>query len=163
MTLGFAPTLLASLMLVAAVAASGGRFRPDAWYATLRKPPGLPPRSVFPAVWTVLYLLMAVAAARIYAAPADPLRIPALTLYGAQLVANAVWSWMFFGRHSPLAALLDLSALFVLLTFTLVLFLRLDVAAGVKLLPYWLWLLVAFYLNAAVWWMNRPRRTAGDT
>ncbi len=155
MTLGFAPILLVSLMLVAAVAVSGARFRPDAWYAALRMPHGLPPRWVFPAVWTVLYILMAIAAARVWVAPDDPLRIPALTLYAAQLIANAAWSWLFFGRHRPFAALLDLSGLLVLLTITLALFLHIDTIAGVLLVPYWLWLWVAFYLNAAIWRLNR--------
>ncbi|APZ42852.1 TspO/MBR family protein [Acidihalobacter ferrooxydans] len=150
-------TLLCSLLLTAAVAASGARFAPDAWYAMQRKPAGLPPRWVFPAVWTTLYVLMAIAAARVYLAPDSPARTAGLWLYALQLLTNAAWSWLFFGRHRADYALLDLLALLALLSATLIVFAAVDRLSAALLAPYWLWLWVALYLNASIWWLNRNR------
>ncbi len=149
-----------SLIVVALVAASGARFRPDAWYAALEKPPGLPPNWVFPLVWSILYVLMAIAAAWIWQAPDSPDRSIALWLYAAQLLANAIWSWLFFGRHRIGLALIDLMILLVLATLTTWAFKRVEFAAAVLLWPYLLWLLVALYLNSAVLWLN-PRTPKG--
>lgn len=148
-----------SIMLVALVAASGARFRPDAWYTALEKPPGLPPNWVFPLVWSILYVLMAIAASWIWLAPESPARTVALWLYGAQLVANGAWSWLFFGRHRIGQALLDLLTLLTLTALTTWAFMRVDFTAGILLWPYLAWLLVALYLNSAVWWLNRRTQT----
>ena len=58
----FAVVALSSLALTLAVATAGSMFRPDDWYDRLRKPAGTPPPWVFPVVWTILYILMALAA-----------------------------------------------------------------------------------------------------
>jgi len=104
----FAVVALSSLALTLAVATAGSLFRPDDWYERLRKPAGTPPPWVFPVVWTILYILMALAAALVFISPAAPLRTAALVLYGVQLIANAKWSWLFFptsqavvGTHRP--------------------------------------------------------------
>lgn len=148
-------TYVISLALSFATAFTGARFRPGLWYQSLRKPPGLPPPWVFPVVWTLLYILMALAAAMIWLSPAAPIRSAALLLYALQLVANAAWSWIFFGRRRMLMAWLDLSLLFALVLIDTILFFQIDHLAGILLLPYLLWLCVAFYLNGTVWWLNR--------
>ena len=144
-----------SLALSFATAFTGARFRPDAWYQTLRKPRGTPPSWVFPVVWTSLYILMAVAAARVWLLPASELRTIALVLYGLQLASNAAWSWIFFGQRRMLLAWADLTLLLALVLTTTLCFLRLEMLAGILLLPYVLWLGIAFYLNGSVWWLNR--------
>ncbi|MEY2342134.1 TspO/MBR family protein [Acidithiobacillus sp. IBUN Pt1247-S3] len=144
-----------SLGLSFATAFTGARFRPGPWYQTLRKPLGLPPPWVFPVVWTLLYLLMAIAAAQIFLLPDSASRSLALLLYVLQLVANAAWSWIFFGRRQMLWAWADLSLLVLLVLADTLLFYRLLPLAGVLMLPYLLWLGVAFYLNGSVWWLNR--------
>lgn len=148
-----------SLIMVALVAASGARFRPDDWYLALNKPPGLPPNWVFPLVWSILYVLMAIAATWIWLAPDSSARTTALWLYATQLLANAAWSWLFFGRHRIGLALLDLVALLLLTALTARAFMQLDFVAGILLWPYLLWLLVALYLNSTVWWLNRRPQT----
>lgn len=156
MNANFATILICSLLLAFAAAATGALFRPDAWYARLRKPIGLPPRWVFPVVWSLLYTLMAVAAARIFSASDSPERSLALALYGAQLLVNAAWSWLFFGCHRPLAALFDLGLLLLLISLSAMVFARVDTIAATLFIPYWLWLCTALYLNAAIWRLNRP-------
>jgi len=148
-----------SLALTLAVASSGSLFRPDAWYEGLRKPKRMPPGWVFPVVWTVLYVLMAFAAAEVYVHYDARLRTWALTLYALQLVANALWSWLFFGLHQPLWALWDLILLWILVLGCILTFAQIDTLAALLLLPYGFWLLIALYLNAATWLLNRSSRT----
>jgi len=73
------------------------------WYAGLTKPSFNPPNWVFAPVWTMLYVMMAIAVWRILRSPdASAARRLALTLFFIQLVLNAAWSWMFFGANNPL-------------------------------------------------------------
>ena len=71
-------------------------------YAFLDQPPLAPPGWVFPVVWTALFILMGVAAWRVWERD-GPGRKKALTLYGAQLVFNFLWTLIFFnaGRYGP--------------------------------------------------------------
>jgi tryptophan-rich sensory protein len=143
------------LLLTFAAAAIGSRFRPDAWYAALRKPAFNPPNRVFAPVWTVLYLLMALAAWRVWTA-AGP--APALALWAVQLVLNAAWPWLFFGRHRIDAALLDIVALLVLIGATTAAFFAVDAWAGILMLPYFGWVAFAAVLNCALWTLNRRQQ-----
>ena len=77
------------------------------WYQTLAKPTWSPPDGIFGPVWTVLYFLMAIAAWLVWRR-GDAVVVP-MALFGIQLVFNAAWSWLFFGLHSPGAALIDIS------------------------------------------------------
>ena len=133
----------------------GARFRPGAWYRHLAKPTWNPPNSIFAPVWTVLYLLMAIAAWLVWkrAGVADAL-LP-LTLFLVQLLLNAAWSWLFFGLHRPDAALIDIVVLWVLILATLLAFWSREPLAGVLLLPYLAWVSFATALNWAIWRMNR--------
>ena len=56
--------LVVFLVLVAAAAVLGAMAMPDAWYASLQKPSFNPPAWIFGPAWTLLYILMAVAAWR---------------------------------------------------------------------------------------------------
>jgi translocator protein len=125
-----------------------------AWYAGLNKPSFNPPNWIFGPVWTTLYVLMAVAAWRVWRQrAARPVRL-ALWLFGVQLALNAAWSPIFFGLHRPLAAMIDLAMLWVALVVTLVVFWRVDRTAGFLLLPYLAWVSFAGVLNAALVVLN---------
>ncbi|MBE7563804.1 tryptophan-rich sensory protein [Acidithiobacillus sp. HP-6] len=151
----FALVSLISLAITLAVATTGSLFRPDAWYTRLQKPKGTPPPWVFPVVWTLLYIIMAFAAALIYVSPASLLRTVGLSLYGLQLLCNAAWSWLFFGRHQVLWALADLVLLLLLVLACFLVFMWITPLAAWLLVPYLLWLCVALYLNAATYRLNR--------
>jgi benzodiazapine receptor len=142
--------LLPFLLLVTVAAAFGATFQPGAWYEALRKPPGTPPNWVFGPVWTVL---IAVAGWRVWRAQPGP--SAAIVLWGAQLVLNAAWSWLFFGLERPDLALFDIVALLGLLVFTTAAFLHVDRTAGLLFVPYVAWVGYATYLNAGVWWLDR--------
>jgi len=122
------------------------------WYNGLAKPSFNPPNGVFAPVWTVLYLLMAVAAWRVWRKTGW--RSAALALWLAQLVLNLAWSLVFFGLHAPLPAFVELIALWLTLTATVLVFARIDRTAGWLLAPYWAWASFAGVLNFWVWRLN---------
>ncbi len=121
------------------------------WYLTLKPPPLTPPPAVFGPVWTVLYVMIGVAAWRVWRTPGHA---PALRLWGWQLAANALWTPAFFGLRSPALALAVMAALIVLLLATLRAFRAHDRLAAALLLPYLAWVLFATWLNLGFWWLN---------
>jgi len=131
------------------------------WYQTLRKPAWNPPGWVFGPVWTMLYVLMAVAAWRVW-----PLRqqsgVPVVIIgFFVQLVLNVAWSACFFGLRKPGAALGEIVLLWLLLAWLLWRFWVLDRWAGVLWAPYVIWVSFATGLNFAIWRLNAtgPRFT----
>jgi len=147
-----------SIALTMAVSAIGGLATPralDSWYAGLNKPSFNPPNWIFAPVWTTLYILMAIAAWRIYLGPESRSRRAALALYALQLALNLAWPLIFFGLGSPFLALLELALLLMAIVGTAVSFGRLDRPAGLLLVPYALWSAFAFVLNLEIWRLNR--------
>ena len=126
-------------------------------YAGMDKPPLSPPAWLFPAVWTVLFLLMGISAYLIWAdrCATDGEKFGALTIYCIQLIVNFFWPLIFFNAGAYLAALAWLILLIALVILTIVKFRRIRPAAGWMNLPYLMWLCFAAYLNAGVWWLNR--------
>ena len=124
-------------------------------YQMLNQPPLSPPGWVFPVVWTILYLLMGYASYRVLTSGADPKQIrQALTLYGAQLFFNFLWSPVFFGLQWRLVAFFILIVLWVLIYLTMKAFSEIDEWAGNLLLPYILWVTFAGYLNLGAFLLN---------
>jgi translocator protein len=147
-----------SVALTMAVSAIGGLATAhslDSWYAGLNKPSFNPPNWMFAPVWTTLYILMAIAAWRIYLGPESRSRRAALALYALQLALNLAWSLIFFGLRSPFLALLELALLLMAIVGTAVSFGRLDRPAGLLLVPYALWSAFAFVLNLEILRLNR--------
>jgi benzodiazapine receptor len=124
-----------------------------AFYATLVQPQWAPPATVFAPVWTVLYVLMAIAAFRVWRRQVFA-QGPALYLFAVQLILNAVWSWLFFRLHDGAIAFVDIVLLWIAVVTTLVLFWRVDRIAGVLFVPYLLWVSFALCLNLSVWRLN---------
>jgi tryptophan-rich sensory protein len=146
--------LLGWLAVVALAASSGMATPPGDWYAALDKPPLTPPGLVFPIAWSLLYLLMALAAWRATLAAPPGGRWPILWPFVAQLVANGLWSILFFGLHWMGLALLDLLLLWGLIVLTIRRFASVSPPAAWLLAPYLAWVSFAAYLNAATWWLN---------
>ena len=126
------------------------------WYPTLVKPSFNPPAWVFGPVWTVLYLMMGVAAYLVWrlGIDADGVRV-ALAVFVVQLTLNGLWPILFFGMHSPGWALVEIVVLWFAIGVTIRLFWIVAPAAGALLLPYWAWVSFATVLNASLWWLNR--------
>ncbi len=150
--------LLGFLAASFAAAAIGGAATAEhvrTWYPTLAKPSWTPPGWVFGPAWTLLYILMSVAAWRIWRRRELPGARAALRLHFVQLVLNALWSVLFFGLMRPGLALVEIVILWTLLVVILRAFLRLDRVAGLLWLPYVAWVTFATALNASIWWLNR--------
>ncbi len=133
----------------------GSRYRPGAWYASLIKPSWNPPNAVFGPVWTVLYVLMGVAAWLVYRKVGFSGAGPALVLFVIQLVLNVLWSYLFFGLQRPDAAFVDIVALWMAILVVMILFWRVDRIAGGLMAPYAVWVAFASYLNFMLWRLNR--------
>ncbi|MDN3560653.1 TspO/MBR family protein [Vreelandella neptunia] len=153
--LGSLLALLVSLLLVGLTASTGARFRPDGWYRELSKPSWTPPDIAFPIAWGILYLLMAIAAWRIYMADDSAWRSASLAAYALQLMVNAAWSWLFFGRKQIVAALVDIMVLLALISVTIALFSQVDTLAAWLMVPYGLWVALALALNATIFRLNK--------
>ena len=144
------------MLLTFAAAAIGALASAQAgmFYAQLERPSWAPPGWLFGPVWSVLYLLMAVAAWLVWRDSSPRVAARALTLFVAQLAANALWTWLFFVWHQGAWAFIEVSALWLLIVFTVVAFWRRQPVAGALLLPYLAWVTFAAALTLATWRMN---------
>jgi tryptophan-rich sensory protein len=143
------------LVLVFATAAIGAGASMEAgeFYATLARPGWAPPASVFGPVWSVLYLMMAIAAVLAWRSRREG-KARALALFAVQLALNGLWSWLFFAFHLGALAFVDIVLLWLLVVATVMAFWRLRPLAGALLLPYLAWISFAAALNFAVWRLN---------
>lgn len=126
------------LLLSFAAAALGGIASANAgsFYQQLSRPEWAPPSSVFGPVWTVLYLLMGVAAWLVWRQRGFSDAGGALGLFVAQLLANALWTWLFFAWRQGALAFGEILLLWALVLATLVAFWRVRPLAGALLVPY---------------------------
>jgi benzodiazapine receptor len=139
-----------------AAAAVGGWASANApgFYALLQKPSWAPPAAVFGPAWTLLYLLMAVAAWLVWKEGRKPDIRRALSLYLLQLALNALWTWVFFAWRLGGWALAEIIVLWVFIVLTVIGFYRVRPIAGLLLVPYLAWVTFATVLNAVLWRMN---------
>ena len=146
--------LLVGVTGVAALTGALASVRAGDFYQVLSKPTWAPPAQVFGPVWSVLYVLMALAAWLVVRARGWPGARPAIALYVLQLVLNALWTWLFFRWHLGWVALAEIVVLWALLLFTTAAFWRARRLAGALLLPYLAWVTFAAALTYAVWRRN---------
>ena len=137
----------------AAALIANGRFKD---FEALNKPPLAPPAWAFPAAWTLLYILMGIAANLVYCSEKYPGRIErALTFYAVQLFMNFCWTLIFFNLRLYLAAFIWLVLLWGAIAGTALLFRFISKPAGWLMLPYLAWVTFAGYLNLGVYILNR--------
>jgi translocator protein len=148
--------LLASLGAVFVAAAIGALASADAatFYGQLSKPAWAPPASAFGPVWSVLYVLMGVSAWLVWRERSKKPVALALALFVAQLVANALWSWLFFAWRLGMASFADVLLLLVLIVLTVLAFFGVSRLGALLMLPYLAWVCLASALTWAVWQSN---------
>ena len=78
----------------------------------------------------------------------------AFGIYGAQLLLNLAWSFLFFGAQSPFLGLIDIIPLFILIIINAVIFWKIDRLAGILMVPYALWVSFAMLLNGSIYFLN---------
>ena len=149
------PALIGWLALCFAASAGGLFVSVDGWYAGLQKPSWNPPPWVFGPAWTLLYVLMAIAAWMIWREGGWKRQKLALSLFLAQWFLNALWTPLFFGLHRSGIAFAEILGLWFALALTVVSFWRVRKLAGYLLLPYLAWVTFAGTLNFTIWRLNR--------
>lgn len=119
------------------------------------KPTLTPPAIVFSIVWTVLYVLMGISAARIWLSPPTKERNHGLIIFGAQLFFNFFWSLIFFNLEAYGFAFFWILILWALIIGMIYIFNKTDRLAAFLQIPYLIWVTFATYLNLMVWLLNR--------
>lgn len=145
---------IVAAFVVAAIGGSATASSVGDWYLGLSKPTWNPPSWVFGPAWTLLYLLMSIAAWRVWLRRDEPGATRTLQLHGLQLVLNALWSIFFFGMRRPDLALIDILILLGLLIVIQFRLFRFDRTAAYLWLPYVAWVTFATMLNKAIWLLN---------
>ena len=146
---------VAAAVTATAVAGSIATDPDSVWYRRLRKPSWQPPPAAFPAVWTPLYILLAIAGTRVLNGTAGSDRAAFARAYGVNLILNAGWTAMFFRARNPKAALGEIGALNLSNALLLRRAARADGAAAAALVPYVAWTAFATCLNGAIVRLNR--------
>lgn len=151
--------LAAWLALTFAAAAAGAIASLDAagFYGQLELPAWAPPASLFGPVWTVLYLMMGVAAWLVWRDHGWRDARAALAVYVVQLALNALWTWLFFAWQQGALAFAEILLLWGAIALNTLLFARLHTVAGLLLLPYLAWVSFATVLTYALWQLNPDR------
>jgi tryptophan-rich sensory protein len=126
------------------------------WYPTLVKPFFNPPNWIFAPVWTLLYIMMGIAAGLVWTSEFEQKTVKkALGFFAIQLGLNALWSYLFFGLHNPLLALIEIVLLWLMIFETYNQFKKIDKVSGFLMIPYLAWVSFATILNASIWWLNK--------
>ncbi len=124
---------------------------PGEWYASLQKPPFNPPNWVFGPVWSILYVMVAIAGWRTWRRERGG---TAMVAWVVQLVLNVLWSPIFFAAQNPPLAL----AIIVAMLGSIFLFIaqtwQRDRPSALLFLPYAAWVSFATVLNASIVWLN---------
>ena len=124
-------------------------------YLKLNKPIFSPPSFIFPIVWTILYILMAIAAYRVHMKKYSGINIAtAIKLYAVQLFLNFLWPVLFFNLRLYGISFLELLFLLIFILLTFFEFLKKEKVAAVLIIPYIAWVSFAGVLNYAIWMMN---------
>jgi tryptophan-rich sensory protein len=126
-------------------------------YSEVQTPPLSPPSILFPIVWTILYILMGVSSAIIWAnreKNADAAQ-SGLAAYALSLAFNFAWSIFFFNFRWFGFSLVWLIVLWILILVTILQYRKISPLAAYLQIPYALWVAFAGYLNAGIWWLNR--------
>lgn len=140
------------LLVIGGGLAIGAATRPDSWYAALAKPSFNPPGWLFGPVWTILYVLIAVAGWRTW--QRLPRSATAMRLWALQLALNFAWSPVFFGLHRVDLALGIVVAMLASIAAFIAASGRHDRVSALLFAPYLLWVGFATTLNGAIWRLN---------
>lgn len=150
--------LLLSILIAEGVGALSGFLGMSSmgFYQKLKQPSFAPPGWVFPIVWSILYLLMGIAAYRIWIRGREGEDVRrALTLYAIQLLLNFLWTIIFFRFRMYGIAFYELLVLLFFIIITTIEFAKKDKLASALMIPYIFWVAFAGVLNYAIWILNK--------
>ena len=129
----------------------------NTWYPTLIKPIFNPPKWLFAPVWTLLFIMMGIAAGMIWNQLENQRELvkKALLFFTVQLLLNALWSYLFFGLNNVLLALIEVILLWLVIYETFHIFKKIDKKAAYLFIPYLIWVAFAAVLNGSIYYLNR--------
>jgi len=125
------------------------------WYESLVRPPLTPPNWIFAPVWTILYVMIAFSLVLFLKSYSSREGYWIYLLIVLHLASNFAWTGLFFGLNAPGWALVDIFLLDITLMLMIWKFWHTNALSGVLLCPYLVWVLIATYLNAGFFWLNR--------
>ena len=127
------------------------------WYPLIKKPSFNPPNWVFAPVWTMLFIMMGIAAGMVWNKLESNKELvkKGLLYFTVQLLLNALWSYLFFGLNNILLALIEIILLWLIIYETYYIFKQIDKRAGYLLIPYLAWVAFATILTGSIYWLNR--------
>lgn len=149
--------LIIAIPTTAVILISSSITRPavETWYKEINRPSFTPPDFVFPIVWTILFILMAVAAFIVFKSNAPEAQVrPAIISYFVQLIFNFLWSYLFFGKGMFGYAFIEIIILWFLILLTILYFSKVSKLAAWLLVPYISWVSFASILTYAFYKMN---------
>ncbi len=124
------------------------------WYYSLNKSPLTPPEAVFPIVWTILYIMIAISLFFYIKDGFRQEKIIPLVIFITQIILNLLWTPVFFESHDIKLAFFIIIALIILVFINIILFYKKSKTAAFLLIPYFLWLIFASYLNYEIIKLN---------
>lgn len=125
------------------------------WYLGLAKPSFNPPNSIFPPVWTSLFVLMGISAYLVWQRRHTVSHFPrTIAIYLMQLTLNIMWSFIFFYAHQIGVALVEIVLLLLIVIINAVVFYRINKVAGLLFIPYILWVSFATVLTYNIFILN---------
>ena len=129
----------------------------NTWYPTLIKPSFNPPNWLFAPVWTLLFIMMGIAAGMIWNQLENQRELvkKALLFFTVQLLLNALWSYLFFGLNNVLLALIEVILLWLVIYETFHIFKKIDKKAAYLFIPYLIWVAFAAVFNGSIYYLNR--------
>jgi len=143
--------LIFSFLIVFAIAFIGSLFTSQEtdsrWYNSI-KPEITPPNWVFPIVWNILFILIALSLyfAWINSKNKKNKKIIIVT-FGINFILNILWSVLYFGLKNPFAGLIEIFFLWISIMFMIYITYRINKLSGYLLIPYLLWVSFAIILN----------------
>jgi len=124
-----------------------------AWYKALSKPEWTPPNYIFPIIWTVLYLLMGIAAWLVWREKKEQYEW-ALSAWSIQLILNGLWTPLFFGYHQIRLSFILIVFYAITVFITTALFYKHHKFSGFLMTLYLGWVMYAGVLNYFIWQLN---------
>ena len=147
-------SLAVFLLLVIIASLVGAGFEAGEWFhVTMIQPSWTPPYWLFGPVWALVYILMALAAWKIWLT-GHYSRIQALVCWALLLTLNVGWLALIFSLHRPGWALPLLGLTIGIAIFCIRAFSRLSRPAALLMMPYLAWITFLWVLNFAIWATN---------
>ena len=143
------------LLVITFIASAIGGFTTasykEPWYSQIILPSFNPPSWVFAPVWTMLYVMMAIAIWKIWINSHD---LKLLKLYFVHLFFNGTWSIVFFGFHQIGLALINLIIILIFILLLMKNYFNKDKISFYLMIPYLLWSSYALILNSSIFLLN---------